>query len=55
MTPSGNHLLEQVRNRNPEALAQYVELNRGPLLGFIERQLGTALRKKLIPKTFCKK
>lgn len=47
MAPSGDHLLERVRNRDPEALAEYIELNRRPLMGFIERQLGTALRKKV--------
>ena len=47
MEPSADHLLERIRSREPDALAQYVELNRRPLMAFIERQLGSALKKKV--------
>ena len=42
-------LVEQIRAGDATALAQYLELKRGALTGFIERQLGTGLRKKVEP------
>jgi len=40
-------LIERVRQGDKEALAAYVELRRPHLLGYIQNQLGAALRKKV--------
>jgi RNA polymerase sigma-70 factor (ECF subfamily) len=40
-------LTQQVRNRDVAALAEYVDAHRRPLLAFIDRQLGPALRRKV--------
>jgi RNA polymerase sigma-70 factor (ECF subfamily) len=40
-------LAEKVRNRDVAALAEYIDAHRQPLLAFIERQLGMALRRKV--------
>ena len=50
MNQSAEHLLKRVRDKNDDALAEYIELNRGSLMGFIERQLGVTLRKKIEPE-----
>ena len=47
--PDDEQLVQQIRQGNADALAQYLELKRGALTGFIERQLGTSLRKKIEP------
>jgi len=47
MSDSGEHLLKRVQDKNVDAMAEYIELNRGPLMAFIERQLGASLRKKV--------
>jgi RNA polymerase sigma-70 factor (ECF subfamily) len=40
-------LIDRVRAHEPEALAEYLQQHRRPLLAFIERQLGAGLRRKL--------
>lgn len=40
-------MLTRIQAKDSDALVDYIELNRGPLIGFIERQLGTGLRKKI--------
>jgi len=40
-------LLERIRQNDGEALALYAEENRHALMAFIERQLGSALRRKI--------
>ena len=47
MSNSGDNLLNRIREKDADALAEYIELNRNQLTAFIERQLGTALRKKV--------
>lgn len=42
-------LIDRVRQGDVQALAEFINLRRGPLLGYIERQLGAALRRKLEP------
>lgn len=42
-------LASQVQRRDPAALAQFMEAHRPQLMAFIERQLGTALRRKVEP------
>ena len=49
MSHSDKHLLGRIHEKDSDALVQYIELNRGPLIGFVERQLGSALRKKVEP------
>jgi RNA polymerase sigma-70 factor (ECF subfamily) len=40
---------ERIRRRDPEALAALLQSHRAQLMAFIERQLGTALRRKVEP------
>lgn len=40
-------LAERVRQHDVQALAEFVEQHRRPLMAFVERQLGTGLRRKL--------
>jgi RNA polymerase sigma-70 factor (ECF subfamily) len=40
-------LIERVKQRDVEALAEYLNSARRPLIAFIERQLGAALRRKV--------
>lgn len=42
-------LVARVRGREVEALAQFIELRRRPLLAYIERHMGPALRRKVEP------
>src|SRR6186713_166464 len=42
-------LADRVRNHDPSALADFIEEHRRPLFAFIDRQLGTGLRRKLEP------
>jgi RNA polymerase sigma-70 factor, ECF subfamily len=42
-------LIERIRGREAEALAQFLADHRPQLMAFIERQLGTALRRKIEP------
>ncbi|WP_425614806.1 sigma-70 family RNA polymerase sigma factor [Anatilimnocola sp. NA78] len=42
-------LTERLRKREPAALAEYLQQRRPQLMAFIERQLGTALRRKVEP------
>lgn len=48
-TPQDEQLVQQIRQGDADALGKYLELKRGALTGFIERQLGTGLRKKIEP------
>ena len=50
MSDSDQHLLKRVQDKEVDAIAEYIELNRGPLMAFIERQLGASLRKKVEPE-----
>src|SRR5437763_9581579 len=43
-------LVEQIRRKNADALAAFLESHRPQLMAFIERQLGTALRRKVEPE-----
>ena len=47
MSDDDDPLTQQVRNRDVAALAEYVDAHRRPLLAFIDRQLGPALRRKV--------
>ena len=40
---------DRIRRRDPEALAAFLQSHRPQLMAFIERQLGTALRRKVEP------
>jgi RNA polymerase sigma-70 factor, ECF subfamily len=42
-------LADRVRNHDPSALADFIEEHRRQLFAFIDRQLGTGLRRKLEP------
>jgi RNA polymerase sigma-70 factor (ECF subfamily) len=42
-------LIERIQGRDAEALAQFLADHRPQLMAFIERQLGTALRRKIEP------
>lgn len=42
-------LIERIRSADKEAMAEYIELNRSRLMGFIERNLGDGLRRKVEP------
>ena len=42
-------LIERVRQRDTSALADFLQQRRAPLMAFIERQLGQALRRKVEP------
>jgi RNA polymerase sigma-70 factor (ECF subfamily) len=42
-------LIERVRQRDTAALADFLQQRRAPLMAFIERQLGQALRRKVEP------
>lgn len=44
------HIIARLRNHEPAALAEFLALKRPPLLAYIERQLGPALRRKLEPE-----
>jgi RNA polymerase sigma-70 factor (ECF subfamily) len=48
-TDDQSALVERIRRGDVQALADFVTARRGPLLGYIERQLGAALRRKLEP------
>src|SRR5947209_8175875 len=44
-----DELTTKIRQRDAEALAAFIEAHRPQLMSFIERQLGTALRRKVEP------
>jgi RNA polymerase sigma-70 factor (ECF subfamily) len=46
---SSDDLLPKIRARDTAALAAFIESHRPQLMAFIERQLGTALRRKVEP------
>lgn len=43
-------LVERIRTGDPDALADFLNLIRPQLLAFIDRQIGTALRRKIEPE-----
>src|SRR5262245_22751824 len=43
-------LIERIHRRDPEALAEFLAGHRPQLMAFIERQLGSALRRKIEPE-----
>ena len=47
MSEGDDKLVDRVKQRDVAALADYLSQSRKPLLAFIERQLGTNLRRKL--------
>jgi len=47
MSQGSDELLDRVRAGDVSALAQYIQARRPQLLGFIERQLGASLRRKV--------
>lgn len=49
MYDNNEPLVERMKAGDRDALAAFIEDRRGPLLGYIERQLGAALRRKLEP------
>jgi RNA polymerase sigma-70 factor (ECF subfamily) len=49
MSETHDALIPQIRERDQNALAQYIEGNRWRIMAFIERQLGGALRRKVEP------
>jgi RNA polymerase sigma-70 factor (ECF subfamily) len=49
MSETHDALIPRIRERDPNALAQYIEGNRWRIMAFIERQLGGALRRKVEP------
>ena len=50
MPTSEEQLVERLRHRDPEALAEFLALRQAPLLAFIGRQLGNGLRRKVEPE-----
>ena len=50
MSESAKHLLDRIRNKDTDAMAEYIDLNRPQLLAFIDRKLGTALKRKVEPE-----
>jgi RNA polymerase sigma-70 factor (ECF subfamily) len=47
MSAPEDPLVDRVRRRDPAALAEFIEKQRPQLLGYIDRNLGTALRTKI--------
>jgi RNA polymerase sigma-70 factor (ECF subfamily) len=50
MASSREELSERIRQRDVEALARFASGESGPLLAFIQRQMGARLRRKLEPE-----
>ena len=50
MSNSAKHLLDRIRDKDTDALATYIDLNRSQLLAFIDRKLGVALKRKVEPE-----
>jgi len=49
MTPDDQQLLERIRGGETQAFAEYLQQCRPRVLAYIERQLGSALRRKVEP------
>lgn len=49
MSINSDALVERIRQRDTKALADFIDVRRGALMTYIERQLGAALRRKLEP------
>ena len=49
MTDAANDVITRLRAHDAAALADFLQSHRPQLMGFIERQLGTALRRKVEP------
>ena len=47
MSNHDTELLERIRSGDGDAMAQFVEANRGPLIGFIHSRVGGQLKKKV--------
>jgi RNA polymerase sigma-70 factor (subfamily 1) len=47
MDQASDELIARVKQRDLPALAEFISANRKPLAAYIERQLGTALRRKI--------
>src|SRR5947209_13577402 len=50
LSMSDSPLVDRVRQRDPAALAGFIEERRPALVAFVERRLGPALRKKVEPQ-----
>ena len=50
MNDNESNLVERVKQGEADALADYIELRRPQLIGYIEKNLGTALRRKVEPE-----
>jgi RNA polymerase sigma-70 factor (ECF subfamily) len=50
MPGSREELVERIRQRDAEALARFASGESGPLLAYIQRQMGARLRRKLEPE-----
>jgi RNA polymerase sigma-70 factor (ECF subfamily) len=50
MEAAQERLIERIRTRDAQALGEFLETQRRPLLAFIERNLGAALRSKVEPQ-----
>jgi RNA polymerase sigma-70 factor (ECF subfamily) len=50
MSESREDLIERIRQRDADALARFASGESGPLLGYIQRQMGLRLRRKLEPE-----
>ena len=44
---NNSELISRLRQHNPDALAEFLTANQRPLLAFIDRQVGVALRRKI--------
>lgn len=50
MPPHDTELVTRIRSGDSAAIAEFAEVNRGPLLGFITSRIGGQLRKKIEPE-----
>jgi RNA polymerase sigma-70 factor (ECF subfamily) len=49
MTPADDAVLDKLKQKAPDALATFLEAHKPRLLGYIEKSLGVALRRKIEP------
>ena len=50
MSDSREELIERIRRKDTDALARFAADEHGPLLGYIQRQMGMRLKRKLEPE-----
>ena len=50
MSTDADELVERIRQGDAEALAEFISARRIPLLAYVERRLGSGLRRKLEPE-----